>query len=383
MSFTGRDGDSDDMIPLPLNDPVRTNDPAQAASSPLLSRPLLLTADPLLLDDVVRLGAAAGVDISVRDLPAVSAWSSAPLVLVGSDVLDATVARALPRRDGVIVVRRRDRGSSDEAPITTWRGAVSLGAEHVVDVPDGDRWMVDRLAELADAPASGGPVISCVAGVGGAGASTVAGLLARESRGLLVDIDPYGSAVPVDGGVRWPDLSATRGRVPVASLRGALPTVHGIHVLTGTAESHFTVPIDALVAVLDAGARGFACTLVDTPRCDGDATRAAWARSDLVIVVIGPDPHTVARVPALIEGIREVCTQVGVVARLGPRDTGTWCAAEAQEWDSSFLGLIRHERALTHGDHLFHTPRSTARSSARALLAAAAPGVVASGGGSR
>ena len=361
--------------------PPRSSDSAQVSASP--SRPLLLTGDPLLLDDVVRLGAAAGVDISVRDTPAVSAWSSAPLVLVGSDVLDATVARALPRRDGVVIVRRRDRGSNGAASIDTWRGAVSLGAEHVVEVPDGDRWMVDRLAELADAPAMGGPVISCVPGVGGAGASTVAGLLARESRGLLVDIDPYGAAVPVDAGVRWPDLSATRGRIPVASLRSALPTVHGTHVLTGTPESRFTIPIDALVAVLDAGARGFACTLVDTPRCDSDATRAAWARSDLVIVVIGPDPHSVARVPALLEGIREVCTQVGVVARLGPRDAGIWCAAEADDWNSSLIGTIRHERALTRGDHLFHTPRSTARSSARALLAAAAPGVVRSGGGVR
>ncbi|MDP4715358.1 MAG: hypothetical protein NWS04_05865, partial [Candidatus Nanopelagicales bacterium] len=66
--------------------PPRSSDSAPVSTS--LSRPLLLTGDPLLLDDVVRLGAAAGVDISVRDTPAVSAWSSAPLVLVGSDVLD-------------------------------------------------------------------------------------------------------------------------------------------------------------------------------------------------------------------------------------------------------------------------------------------------------
>ena len=39
--------------------PPRSSDSAQVSSS--LSRPLLLTGDPLLLDDVVRLGAAAGV----------------------------------------------------------------------------------------------------------------------------------------------------------------------------------------------------------------------------------------------------------------------------------------------------------------------------------
>lgn len=338
-------------------------------------RPLLLTSDPLLLDDVVRLAAAAGVEVTVHHEPSASAWSRASLVFVGDDLLTAAVSRSLPRRASVIVVRRGSGRGDDAAPATTWQGAVALGAEHVAELPDAGRWVVDRLAESGDATAQGGPVISCVPAVGGAGATTLAAILAREARGLLVDIDPYGPAVPVEGGVRWPDLADTRGRIPPGSLRTALPVVHDTHVLTGTPETRYAVPGDALAAVLESATRGFACTIVDTPRCDGDATRISWARSDAVVVVAGPHPASAARVPAVIEGIQEVCTRVVVVARTGPRDSGVWCAAEAGQWEVPVLPPFRHDRTLAQGDHAFLTPRSTARRYAREILAALAPGV--------
>jgi MinD-like ATPase involved in chromosome partitioning or flagellar assembly len=236
--------------------------------------------------------------------------------------------------------------------------------------------MVDRIAQASDAVSHNGPVISCVAAVGGAGASTIAALLAREARGLLVDLDPFGAAIPVDGGFRWPDLAETRGRIPPASLRSALPSVHGVHVLTGTPGERFTIPVDALGAVLEAGSRGFPCTVVDTPRSEGDASRIAWSRSDLVIVVLGPQPVSAARAPSLIDAVREVCTRVAIVIRTGPRDPGLWGLVEADEWQVQLLPAVRHDRVLAQGEHPYLTPRATARRSARALLAEAAPGVV-------
>ena len=340
-------------------------------------RPLLITSDPLLLDDVVRLAAAAGVEMLVREDVSASAWSRAPLVFVGDDALAAAARQSLPRRDSVVVVRRGSGLGRDDTPASTWQAAVALGAEHVAELPDAGRWVVDRLAESGDAPSSGGPVLSCVPGVGGAGATALAAILARESRGLLVDIDPYGPAIPVEGGVRWPDLAGTRGRIPPGSLRGALPSVHGAHVLTGTPEARFPVPEEALASVLESAARGFACTVVDTPRADADPTRVAWSRSDAVIVVIGPHPASAARVPALIDGIQEVCTRVLVVARTGSRDTGAWCVAEAAEWQVPTLPAFRHERVLAQGDHPFLTPRSTARRFARRVLEIIAPGALA------
>lgn len=340
------------------------------------ARPLLITADPLLLDDVIRLAAAAGVEMSVQEEPSASAWSRAPLVVVGDDVLVAATSRALPRRESVIVVRRGSGLRDEPTPASTWQGAVALGAEHVAELPDAGRWIVDRLAESADAVTVGGPVISCVPVVGGAGASTLAAVLAREARGLLVDIDPYGPAIPVEGGLRWPDLAETRGRIPPGSLHSALPSVHGAQVLTGTPERRYVVPPDALASVLECARRGFPCTIVDTPRCDSEQTRIAWSRSDAVLVVVGPHPASASRVPALVDGIQEVCTRVLVVARTGPRDSGVWCAAESSEWQVPVLAPFRHERALGQGDHVYLTPRSTARKSARDILDALAPGVM-------
>lgn len=348
------------------------DDPLAMTQTP---RPLLITHDPLLLDDVVRLATAAGVEMSVRDEPTASAWSSAPLIFIGDDALPDAAARALPRRESVIVVRRCGGPAGGPTPADTWRGAVSLGAEHVAELPDASRWIVDRMAQVSDATSLGGPVISVVPGVGGSGASTIAAVLAREARGLLVDLDPFGASIPVDGGLRWPDLAETRGRIPPASLRNALPSVHGVHVLTGTADACFAIPIPALSAVLEAGSRGFVCTVVDTPRTDGEISRIAWSRSDVVMVVMGPNPASAARVPALIEAIREVCTQVAVVARVAPRDSGLWCVADADEWQVPLLPVMRHDRTLAQGDHPYLTPRATARRNARELLAAVAPGV--------
>lgn len=339
-----------------------------------IPRPLLITADPLLLDDVLRLATAAGIEMSVRDEPTASAWSAAPLVIVGDDALATAADRALPRRDSIVVVRRSDGRGSEATPTDMWRAAVAVGAEHVAELPDASRWIVDRLAQSSDGSAEGGPVISCVSAAGGAGSSTLAALLARESSGLLIDIDPFGVAIPVDGGVRWPDLAETRGRIPPTSLRNALPGVHGVRVLTGTSNERFTIPVQALSSVIEAGARGFACTVVDTPRADADASRTAWSRSDVVVVVLGPHPSTAARAPALIDAVREVCTQVAVVARTAPRDPGTWCLAEAVEWELPVLPAFRHDRALAQGEHAYFSPRSTARRNARAILDAVSPG---------
>lgn len=338
------------------------------------SRPLLITADPDLLDDVVRLAAVAGVDVTVRDQASLSAWSTAPVVLVGDDIADRAAAGSLPRREGVIVLRRTPLHRDDPTPASTWQAAVALGAEHVASLPEAERWVVDRLAQLEDAESAGGPVISCVPAVGGAGASALAAIVAREAAGLLVDADPFGSAVPVQGGVRWPDLAATRGRIAPSALRSALPSVHGVHVLTGTPDARFHVPVDALISIVSAGSRGFPCTVVDTPRGDGEATRAAWSRSDLVVVVAGPHPSSAARVPAVLDAVREVCSHVVVIARTSPRDSGTWCAVEGPDWGTRVLPAFRHERPLASGDHAYLAPRSTGRPAARAILAAVAPG---------
>ena len=62
--------------------------------------PLLVSADPLLVADVQRLAAAAGVVPRVVGRPdqALRDWSAAPVVLVGADRADALAATCPPRR---------------------------------------------------------------------------------------------------------------------------------------------------------------------------------------------------------------------------------------------------------------------------------------------
>ena len=68
--------------------------------------PLLVTADDALLDELLRLSAAAGTTPDVaRDVSdALRSWAKAPLVLVGADLAEPLARAAPARRDAVFVV---------------------------------------------------------------------------------------------------------------------------------------------------------------------------------------------------------------------------------------------------------------------------------------
>ncbi len=63
-----------------------------------MTRPLVVTTDPGLLDDVLRLAAAAGAELEVAPDAggARLAWRAAPVVVVGADQVDSVTAAALP-----------------------------------------------------------------------------------------------------------------------------------------------------------------------------------------------------------------------------------------------------------------------------------------------
>src|SRR5215207_9079924 len=75
-------------------------------------RPLLLTADTELLDDLLGASTAAGVAVDVAAEPAACRpqWSEAPLVVVGADAVPAVLTARLARRTGVLLAAR---GSPD------------------------------------------------------------------------------------------------------------------------------------------------------------------------------------------------------------------------------------------------------------------------------
>ena len=78
-------------------------EPRPAFASPL---PLLLTADPKLLEEVLPLAAAAGTALHLVIEPGAvgDAWLNAPLVLVGEDCLAELTRRPLPRRNGIVLL---------------------------------------------------------------------------------------------------------------------------------------------------------------------------------------------------------------------------------------------------------------------------------------
>ncbi|GAA0919436.1 hypothetical protein GCM10009557_90490 [Virgisporangium ochraceum] len=123
-----------------------------SADAPARSRPLLLTDDPHLLDEVLGLAGRAGADVEVAPDPAAarSRYGPAPLVLVGADLAEACVRARLPRRPGVIIVGVR---SDDSDP--PWQLAKRLGAEHIALLPSGAPWLSDRLSGLVGGGSAG------------------------------------------------------------------------------------------------------------------------------------------------------------------------------------------------------------------------------------
>ena len=69
--------------PPPALVPRHRGHPTSEVAVP--ARPLLLTGDPVLLDDLLRLAASAGVETEVAHdvVAARGSWAAAPLVLVG------------------------------------------------------------------------------------------------------------------------------------------------------------------------------------------------------------------------------------------------------------------------------------------------------------
>ncbi|MEU6647800.1 hypothetical protein ABZ863_35505, partial [Saccharomonospora sp. NPDC046836] len=83
--------------------------------------PLIVTEDPVLLDDLLRLCAAAGArPLVLATLPERRGeWEAAPLVLVGDDA--AVRMERAPRRPGVLLVGR------DQGEPAVWQWACGIG----------------------------------------------------------------------------------------------------------------------------------------------------------------------------------------------------------------------------------------------------------------
>jgi secretion/DNA translocation related CpaE-like protein len=284
--------------------------------------PLLVTADDGLLDDLLRLAAAAGVSLDVAADPGAgrAAWGGAPLVLVGADLAAGLAATAPPRRSRVLVVTTGPVGD----PV--FRHALAVGAESVVELPAADTWLVEMLGDVAEGPAHQALTVAVIGGCGGAGASTFAAALARtasqpQAPGLLMDLDPLGGGleriVGLDDadGVRWDSLLGSSGRLGSRSLRAALPQVDGLSVLGCGPRSRFRLDTQAVREVLAAAQRGHDTVVVDLPRYVHGAAQEVLTRVDHVLVVSGLGLMEVAACGRTVTALIEAGARGHLVAR--------------------------------------------------------------------
>lgn len=294
-----------------------------------MTRPLLVSDDTVLIDEVLRLAAASNVEIHLAPDPesARGQWSLAPLVIVGADQA-ARVAGMRPERRRDVVIVGREFSDAD------WQRAVTIGAEHVAQLPDAERWLIDRLADTGEGPPRNGAVISVMSAGGGAGASTFAATLAAAAaadgqRVLLIDLDPLAGGLDVLLGIegvdatRWDDLADTRGRLSTATLANALPTWAGVVTLSWGRDGGSHLTAEPLASVLDAGERGFDVIVVDVPRVLDDVTEVALGRARRTVLVTSSSVRSVAAASRLARILRERSASTSIVVRREQRGVST------------------------------------------------------------
>ncbi|GAA2430068.1 septum site-determining protein Ssd [Streptomyces macrosporus] len=291
---------------------------------------LIVTEDEKLLDDLLRLCAAAGAEAEVAHgiPPGPGAWESAPLVLVGDDRAGPLLrsARSPARRAGVLLVGR------DPDDPGVWRRGMGIGAEHVVLLPDGESWLTGRIADAAEGVGRQALTVGVMGGRGGAGASTLACALAVTAaraghRTVLVDGDPLGGGLDIllggerAEGLRWPAFAESRGRVGGMALEESLPRLHGLRVLSWDRGDSTVVPPEAVRAVLGAARRLGGVVVVDLPRRLDEAVAEALTQLDLGLLVVPTELRAVAAAQRVASRAGMVLRDLRVVVR-GPAGSG-------------------------------------------------------------
>ncbi|QLH22697.1 septum site-determining protein Ssd [Streptomyces sp. Rer75] len=285
-------------------------------------RPLIITEDEELLDDLLRLCAAAGAEAEVAHGAPTrrGSWEGAPLILVGDDA--ATGLRGRVRRAGVLLIGR------DLDDHNIWRRAVDLGADNVAFLPDAETWLVDRIADVAEGVGQQALTIGVIGGRGGAGASTLACALAVSAarsgrRTMLIDGDPLGGGLDVllggegSEGLRWPAFAESRGRVAGSALEESLPELHSLRVLSWDRGDSVVIPPSAMRAVLAAARRRGGIVVVDLPRRVDEAAAEALAQVDLGLLVVPAELRAVAAAHRVASTVGMVLSDLRAVVR-GP-----------------------------------------------------------------
>ena len=278
-----------------------------------MRNPLIITRHETLLDELLRLAAAAGVvpEVVPDAGAALRCWGAAPVVLVGTDLAEEMVRIGPPRRTGVQLI------GWGGVPDEVFRLAVALGAENVAELPRSEGWVLELLADTGDNPPGESVTIGVLGGSGGSGATTFACCLglaaARRGAACLIDTDPHGPGVDrvlgfdrMDG-VRWDTLQQTTGRISARALRDALPRRHDLGVLTWPAGPEASLQPFAVREAMSAAARGHRVVVLDLPRTGGPLAEELMTRCS----------HLVLMVRATVPGLASAARMAALATRSG------------------------------------------------------------------
>ena len=337
------------------------------------ARPLVITDDDEMLDELLRIAAAAGTELSHARAPESPAlWRAADLVLIDARQVRAAVLAGLPRRRGVVAV-------ADSPPDgETWEYCVVLGVERTVLLATADAELIELLAESRDAGPGGGRVLGVVGAGRGAGGSVLAAAVAvaavRSGSGVvLVDCDEWGPGLDVllgledDPGLRWEDFATPSDRVPFDALHGSLPTLfdrpfgrggrpprggrsedepRGLSVLAGGRSGHGgTATPEGVDLMLSSARRGGALAVVDLPRGPGGAADRAVDGADLIALVVTADVPCVYGAQRVIRRLADRGADLGLVVR-GPSPGGLAGADLSEILEVPLLAQMRPQPHL-------------------------------------
>lgn len=291
-----------------------------------MPRPLLVTDDADLLDDLLRLAAAADAEPDVAPHPrAAGSWRDAPLVLVGADAAAAVATSRLPKRPSLVLIGR------DKSDRSLWENAVAMGAEQVAILPDAEPWLVARLADASGPSSSLGVVVGVIGARGGAGATSLAVALALAAarsgrRTMLVDADPFGGGIDLAlgaecvSGPRWPDVLSAPP-VSAEALAESLPRCGEVTVLAWSREGPEEIPAGIVESLLASSRRACDLVVVDLPRSFDDAARVALAACDVVLMVCPAEFRAAVAGHRVASSVGTYVADVRLAVR-GPAPTG-------------------------------------------------------------
>jgi secretion/DNA translocation related CpaE-like protein len=313
---------------------------------------LIVSADADLLDDLLRLAAAADVEAHVASdvVRARAAWRDAALVVAGPDLSAELAGCAPPRRPGVILA------TSDPDGEGIYRLAVDIGAQDVAPLPDAEAWLVERMAAATEPPVPGATTVAVIGGRGGAGASVLSATLAicaagRGLRTLLVDGDPLGGGIDLvlgaEGapGARWSDYSERRGRLSSAALHDSLPARGGLAVLSWHRGAVEPVTAETMRSVLDAAFRGYDLVIIDLPRQTTDASAEALAAADVTLIIVPAEVRATVAADRVADLARRYTRDLRLVVR-GPAPGGLKAEAIAESLRLPLAGAMAADRRL-------------------------------------